>query len=155
MDGYKKQIWMMILSWIEFEHLHKMRLVCKTFGELLKEEKFWKEFYEKKIGISFIKDPNIKWRDYSINYFLVRWDESKITKSMFEINKNNQRLIKHVGKDGYWRPALTYTLQQGYLYPIYYLDNKASHSNITVGFTRKHLDINSSIRYGCDEYRIG
>ena len=78
MDSGLKQVWILILSWLEMEEILEIKRVCKTFYFIFKEEeKFWKLYTMKCFGVYDLPKENRTWRSFFLDLYYhsnLKWD---------------------------------------------------------------------------------
>ena len=122
--SFKKQAFLMILSFLEFEELFVVGRVCKTFFFMLKEdEKLWKSFADKNIGVKTLPEGMNSWKEFCLVSRL-EWDDSKLEGTELETDETKKILNKKTG--AIWTAAISSShLLEGLMYGFEILEAKA------------------------------
>ena len=156
-DPKRKQIWIKILSFLDFKILYVVARVCKSFFFILKEnQRFWKLYCNQTFKSNLLVNET-NWKQFALNRMLGEWDVSRMGRTNFQIGKLNKKIVTNTKKEFHWKCCITKNhLEEGLLQPFKILNTgEENYPNLTIGVSKIETNLLSTKYFGCDEYRWG
>eukprot|EP01091_Cochliopodium_minus_P009708 TRINITY_DN2449_c0_g2_i2.p1 TRINITY_DN2449_c0_g2~~TRINITY_DN2449_c0_g2_i2.p1 ORF type:complete len:297 (-),score=56.92 TRINITY_DN2449_c0_g2_i2:26-916(-) len=153
LDTFKKQCWIIIISFLDYKDLFVISRVCKTFFLILKEnERFWNLFSINTFGANQLNNHYSSWKKFFYCHLIVGWNKER-SSPIFEINDKDIKILKTNSKSE-WNCCLTKNyLMENFLYPFQI--NCVSRGYFPIGVATKNTNVKSQDYFACDKYRYG
>lgn len=89
-DNFKRECWILILSFLDFKELQLMARVSKQFFFILKEnDKFWRLFVQKTFLVENLPDSQKSWKQSFFSLILNEWNGERMDTNYFKWEKSN------------------------------------------------------------------
>eukprot|EP01091_Cochliopodium_minus_P005319 TRINITY_DN1526_c0_g1_i1.p1 TRINITY_DN1526_c0_g1~~TRINITY_DN1526_c0_g1_i1.p1 ORF type:complete len:313 (+),score=65.24 TRINITY_DN1526_c0_g1_i1:22-939(+) len=160
LKGNLKEIWMIILSHMEYQDLSTISQVCKCFFFIMKDKQtFWRLISQRYYTVKELPCQIDNWKDYFRYNHLMKWDQDKFCEN-FQLDASDPKTLVDVGNGVHWKFAMTKNdLKENILYPFKLVKSDFSGTTdfLSLGFAKKDTDHTNvlSHQYGVDSKRYG